>query len=243
MQSSKITFCYFSYPKTDDKIAIYSRLAEKIKGHKYTAVSNEQCPANVARVHQADAIQRLTNQLHSFYKIPLFTIQLSCCKMPLETDIATVWRQNLERMTNFLRLVDTGIKGYVRDTKGNPLRTAILKVRGNDLIYKVTPNLAHFRVVLPSGSMEIEFSCLNYTSRILSIALNQNQVLDMGDIVMQEIGGTRERIVEPVQPQPLVSTVKPEKHGSFAVLEPHNNMKIFPQDGGVAETRGSISGE
>lgn len=232
----------YSYPNTDDKVAIYPRFAEKIKGHKYTVVSNEQCPESTARLHQAEAIQRLTNQLHSLYKVPLFTMQLGCCKMPQEADIATVWRKNLERMTNFLRLIDTGIKGFVRDTKGNPLRKAILKVRGNNLIYKVTPNLAHFRVVLPSGSMEIEYSCLNYTSRIMSITLNQDQILDMGDVVMQEsVRPMGEGSVEPLHPQePIVSTVKPERHDSFTVLEPREKMKIFPMDGGVPI--GRISG-
>lgn len=223
-------------------MAIYPRFAEKIKGHKYTVVSNEQCPETTVRLHQMDAIQRLTNQLHSLYKVPLFTMQLGCCKMPQEADIATVWRQHLERMTNFLRLIDTGIKGYVRDTKGNALRKAILKVRGNNLIYKVTPNLAHFRVVLPSGSMEIEFSCLNYTSRIMSISLNQDQILDMGDVVMQESARPMgEGSVEPLHPQrPSISTVKPERHDSFSVLEPREKMKIFPTDGGVP--LGRISG-
>lgn len=110
------------YPNTDDKVAIYPRFAEKIKGHKYTVVTNEQCPETAARLHQTDAIQRLTKQLHSLYKVPMFTLQLGCCKMPQEVDIATIWRQNLERMTNFLRLIDTGIKGFVRDSAGNPLR-------------------------------------------------------------------------------------------------------------------------
>ncbi|XP_053693015.1 carboxypeptidase D [Sabethes cyaneus] len=227
------------YPNTADKIAIYSRFAEKIKGHKYTAVSNEQCPENTIRHNQADAIQRLTNQLHNLYKVPLFTIQLGCCKMPQQQDIAVVWRQNLERMTNFLQLIDTGIKGYVRDLRGNPIRKAILKVRGNNLIYKVTPNLAHFRVVLPSGSMEIEFSCVNYTSRILPITLNQNQILDMGDIIMEETS-RREAGIGSIQP--LFPTGKPALYnGSFAVMAAPNRMKIFPTDGGV-ELQGRISG-
>ncbi|XP_055606268.1 carboxypeptidase D-like [Uranotaenia lowii] len=234
------------YPNTDDKVAIYPRFAEKIKGHKYTVISNEQCPSTASRLNQADAIQRVTNQLHSLYKVPLFTLQVGCCKMPPEAEIATVWRQNLERMTNFLHLIDTGIKGYVRDVNGNPLRKAILKVRGNNLIYKVTPNLAHFRVVLPSGPMEIEFSCMNYTSRIQAVTLNQNQILDMGDIIMQEVGLPVGRgTVEPLHPTPQrlgqVPTGKPEHHDSFAVMEPMDRMKIFPQDGGV-EMQGRISG-
>ncbi|KXJ79140.1 hypothetical protein RP20_CCG002230 [Aedes albopictus] len=227
------------YPNTDDKVAIYPRFAEKIKGHKYTVVTNEQCPETTSRLYQADAIQRLTNQLHSLYKVPMFTLQLGCCKMPQETDIATVWRQHLERMTNFLRLIDTGIKGYVRDPAGNPLRKAILKVRGNNLIYKVTPNLAHFRVVLPSGSMEIEFSCVNYTSIIRPILLNQDQILDMGDIIMQlSARPMGEGSVEPLHPQTVVSTsMKPIRNGSFAVLEPREKMRIFPTDGGLTQAR------
>ncbi|XP_052867429.1 carboxypeptidase D [Anopheles cruzii] len=223
------------FPNTDDKVAIYSRFAEKIKGHKYRqpAQSTERCAVDAGMLHQIESTQRLTNAIHNLYEVPLFTVQLGCCKMPLEANIATVWRQNLERMINFLRLIDTGIKGFVKDVNGNGLRKAILRVRGNTLIYKVTPNLAHFRIVLPSGSMEIEISCYNYTSRIVPITLNDNQILDLGDIVMQESARPREGIV--AAPVPLVpEQAQPEKHKEFAVLAPMKTMKVFPQDGGVA---------
>ncbi|XP_053669829.1 carboxypeptidase D isoform X3 [Anopheles nili] len=228
------------FPHTNDKVAIYSRFAEKIKGHKYRQpLGATQCPVDASQLHQAEATQRVTNTIQKLYEVPMFTMQLGCCKMPTEANIATVWRQNLERMGNFLRLIDTGIRGYVKDIHGVPLRKAILRVRGNSLIYKVTPNLAHFRIVLPSGSIEIEISCYNYTSRIVPVTLAENQILDLGDIVMQEAARPRESIVEP--PVPVVPQTVPEKHRDFGVLEPSKTMRVFPQDGGV-EMNGAVSG-
>uniref|UniRef100_A0A182J566 Peptidase M14 domain-containing protein n=1 Tax=Anopheles atroparvus TaxID=41427 RepID=A0A182J566_ANOAO len=227
------------FPNTDDQVAIYTRFADKIRGHKYRQSQGaDQCTIDAGQLHQVESTQRVTNAIHKLYEVPLFTLQLGCCKMPSEPNIATIWRQNLERMINFLRLIDTGIRGYVRDVAGNPLRKAILRVRGNTLIYKVTPNLAHFRIVLPSGSMEIEISCYNYTSRIVPITLNDNQILDLGDIVMQEAARPRESIVAP--PVPVIPHVQPQQQGKdFAVLEPSKTMKVFPQDGGV-EVKGPI---
>uniref|UniRef100_A0A182KDH9 Peptidase M14 domain-containing protein n=1 Tax=Anopheles christyi TaxID=43041 RepID=A0A182KDH9_9DIPT len=229
------------FPNTDDKVAIYSRFAEKIKGHKYrqSGGSDGKCTVDAGQLHQVEATQRVTNAIHKLYEVPLFTMQLGCCKMPSEPSIASVWRQNLERMINFLRLIDTGIRGYVKDVHGAALRKAILRVRGNNLIYKVTPNLAHFRIVLPSGSMEIEISCYNYTSRIMPITLGDNQILDLGDIVMQEAARPRESIVEP--PVPVEPQALPQQHHDFAVLEPSKTMKVFPQDGGV-EVNAAVSG-
>ncbi|XP_040152516.1 carboxypeptidase D [Anopheles arabiensis] len=231
------------FPNTDDKVAIYSRFAEKIKGHKYRQVaSTDKCTVDAGQLHQVEATQRVTNAIHKLYEVPLFTMQLGCCKMPSEPAIASVWRQNLERMINFLRLIDTGIRGYVKDALGAPLRKAILRVRGNNLIYKVTPNLAHFRIVLPSGSMEIEISCFNYTSRIVPITLADDQILDLGDVVMEVAARPRESIVAP--PVPLLvpqAVAVPEKHHDFGVLEPSKTMKVFPQDGGV-EVNAVVSG-
>ncbi|XP_058117990.1 carboxypeptidase D isoform X2 [Anopheles coustani] len=218
------------FPHTDDQVAIYSRFADKIRGHKYRQAQSDQCTIDAGQLHQVESTQHVTNAIHNLYEVPLFTLQLGCCKMPTETSIATVWRQNLDRMRNFFRLVDTGIRGYVRDVAGNPLRRAILRVQGNKLIYKVTPNLAHFRIVLPSGSMNIEISCFNYTSRMVPISLNDNQILDLGDIVMQEAARPRESIVAP----PVTAIPYPPHQGKdFGVLEPSKTMKVFPLDGGV----------
>ncbi|XP_035900560.1 carboxypeptidase D isoform X2 [Anopheles stephensi] len=230
------------FPNTDDKVAVYSRFAEKIKGHKYRQSANsDHCTVDAGQLHQVEATQRVTNAIHKLYEVPLFTLQLGCCKMPAETAIASVWRQNLERMTNFLRLIDTGIRGFVKNAHGAPLRKAILRVHGNNLIYKVTPNLAHFRIILPSGSMEIEISCYNYTSRIMPVTLSDNQILDLGDIVMQEAARPRESIVAPPVPVLPQTLLTPEKHRDFGVLEPSKTMKVFPQDGGV-EVNAVVSG-
>uniref|UniRef100_A0A2M4B9D9 Putative carboxypeptidase d n=1 Tax=Anopheles marajoara TaxID=58244 RepID=A0A2M4B9D9_9DIPT len=211
------------YPQTEDQVAIYSRFAEKIKGRKFQDQSQQPCMVDASQLHQTEATRRVTNALHKLYEVPLFTVQLGCCKMPPENDIATVWRHNLEHMVAFLRLIDTGIQGYVQDEQGNALRKALLRVRGNNLIYKVTPNMAHFRIVLPSGSMEIEISCFNYTSQIIPVTLHDNEIHDLGIIRMQEIARPGESIVS-----------TPEQHKEFAVLQPSDKMKMFPQDGGVA---------
>jgi carboxypeptidase D len=117
--------------------------------------------------------------------------------MPHQSQIATLWRTNLHKILNFLHLVDTGIKGYVHDNNGQPLRDAILTIRGNTMVYKVTKNLAHFQVILPAGKMQIEFSCSNYTSTIKPVDLKVNTVFDLSAVILQEAPGNR-RVLAPV---------------------------------------------
>lgn len=99
--------------------------------------------------------------------------------------MAGVWRNNLEKMLNFLNLIETGVKGFVKNKKGEPLRKAAMKVHGNDLQYNVTKNLGHFRIILPAGTLKLEVYCEGYVKRMISVTLNENTVLDMGDIVLQ----------------------------------------------------------
>lgn len=180
----------FSYPKIDDKLSIYSRFAESIRGYHYKTLSNGDCPTTLGRQHQTDATEQITNLFFKIYQVPLFTIPLSCCKMPHNNQIASVWRSNLSKMLNFLNLINTGVKGFVRDIKGVPLKNAILRINGNELVYKVTSNVAHFRIILPTGPMELEFSCQNYTSRVIPVILNANKITDLGDVVLASISET-----------------------------------------------------
>uniref|UniRef100_W4VRN2 Putative carboxypeptidase d n=1 Tax=Corethrella appendiculata TaxID=1370023 RepID=W4VRN2_9DIPT len=220
------------YPHTNDKLSIYSQFASSINGRKYSHVFAEKCETKTERQHQIEATTRLTNQFLNLYEIPLFTLQMDCCKMPIESKLSTIWRNNLERMLNFLQLIDTGVKGYVRDNTGKPLRNAILRVRGNSLIYKVTKNMAHFHIALPHGPMEIEFSCVNFTARVIPILLDANMIKDMGEIVLQ---------ISSTNTGPIQSIGTSIGSISRTNSDSNSEIKMFPQSGIVNEL-GAISG-
>lgn len=117
--------------------------------------------------------------------------------MPEEKEIATVWRKNLKKMLNFLNLVKTGVKGFVKDEQLLPLRNVVIKVEGNSLIYKVTKNQAHFRIILPNGKMNLIFSADGYKSKSVTVAIFNDNVLDLGDVILTKYNGTiQEEIIQ-----------------------------------------------
>lgn len=180
--------------------SIFSNFAEKIERtddeHKIKPITRE-CLTNPSRQHHDDALQRVTNELYNLYKVPMLTIKLSCCKMPKDADISTVWRRNIFKVLNFLKLTETGIQGYVRDASDKPLHNAniVLENGGTQLKYSVTKNLAHFRMILPPGEVNIQIRCHGYVTRMLRYILIEHNVLDLGNLTL-ESGDDKDYIVD-----------------------------------------------
>ena len=118
------------------------------------------------------------------FNLPLYTINLSCCKMPPENDIADVWRENILGILKFINMGRTGAKGYVKDKNGNPLRNARIKVKGGEREYRVTKNLGFFHVVVPQGSSQLEVICENFTTRTINVNYGE-QIVDLKDIILE----------------------------------------------------------
>lgn len=107
----------------------------------------------------------------------------------MPANIAGVWRNNLEKIINFLDLIKTGVQGFVKSIDGQPLRNATIHVVGNKLPYSVTKNLGHFRIILPAGPLQLLFTCDNYEPRTMSLLLNAGSVSKLGDVILSKIGG------------------------------------------------------
>lgn len=50
----------------------------------------------------------LIDVLYERYNTPVISAGLSCCNMPVESEIAWVWRNNLRSIMNFVKLANTG---------------------------------------------------------------------------------------------------------------------------------------
>lgn len=180
--------------------SIFSRFAQSIESsddeHKIKSITRE-CLTNPSRQHHIDALQRVTNEFYNLYNVPMLTIELSCCKMPKIEDISTVWRRNIFKVLNFLKLTETGIQGYVKDASDKPLRNATIVVEneGMQLKYSVTKKLAHFRVVLPAGEVNIQIRCHGYVTKMLRYILPEHKVLDLGNLTL-ESGDDKDYIVD-----------------------------------------------
>uniref|UniRef100_A0A1B0CSB2 Peptidase M14 domain-containing protein n=1 Tax=Lutzomyia longipalpis TaxID=7200 RepID=A0A1B0CSB2_LUTLO len=171
------------YPKMKDHLPIYAQMAQNIDVTKRKVI-NLACPSTEMRSQQLSVSERLTNLLYNYYDVPLISIQVSCCKMP--ENIAEAWRNNLERMVNFLRLTDTGVMGYVKDHEGKELREAMVKIQGTELTHKVTANLAFFRIVLPAGDYKLEVYCEAHGKTTIPVTVRDGVVHELGNVILQK---------------------------------------------------------
>lgn len=172
-------------PHTDDPNSIYAISAMKIAEFKLRE-THDECALNPLRIHQTSTLQKITQFLLNSYKLPLYSIQVSCCKMPPHRMIGDVWRHTIHKALNFLRLTETGVKGSIRDAQGAPLRQSFVTVVGTGLTIPVTKNLAYFRFTLPAGEYEIQINNNNTGIQTLPINLSEGQILDLGNILLAQ---------------------------------------------------------
>ena len=58
------------------------------------------------------------------------TIELSCCKYPLETKLQGHWQDNKESLLSYLEAALGGIRGLVTDKSGTAVQGAVVTVLG-----------------------------------------------------------------------------------------------------------------
>lgn len=103
--------------------------------------------------------------------------------MPAEKEISEIWKENIEKFLAFINLAKTGVKGFVKDHNGIPLRHARITVKGSERVHNVSKNLAFFHVLVPSGSCELTVSSENFTSKTIGISVSNNMV-DLGEVML-----------------------------------------------------------
>ncbi|EDV92196.1 carboxypeptidase D isoform X2 [Drosophila grimshawi] len=167
-----------SYPRGD---SILEKFAHSIRQTEFN-YSPLQCSSSATRQLHSETTERLTNLLHKMYKIPMYTLGLSCCRMPGNAHIASVWRTNMEKIKNFFGLVQTGISGLVQNDKGQPLREAFVKMLEHSSVYNVTRNAARFQLMLPKGLYGLEVSAPNHESQIIKTHVQHGIINDLGVI-------------------------------------------------------------
>lgn len=165
-----------------DREPLYAELASETQSH--FGAQNQLCPSNALRLNENDSLRKITNLMYSMLKLPLYSINLSCCKMPAENEIAEIWKENIAKFLKLINLARTGVKGFIKDQSGNPLRNAKIVIKDSDRIHNVSKNLAFFHVLVPSGQCELKVICENFTSKSIGINVNNN-LIDLGEIILE----------------------------------------------------------
>ena len=56
------------------------------------------------------------------------TVELSCCKYPMENTLQGHWEDNKEALLTYVEAVQAGLRGIVRDAGGEPVANANIEV-------------------------------------------------------------------------------------------------------------------
>ncbi|EDX00791.1 carboxypeptidase D isoform X1 [Drosophila yakuba] len=196
-----------SYPKGD---SVLEKFAHQMQRTEFN-YSPLQCPPSATRQLHRETTERLTNMMYRIYNLPVYTLGISCCRMPHQKKIASVWRKNIDKIKNFLALVKTGVSGLVQNDKGQPLREAYVRLLEHDRIINVTKNVARFQLMLPHGLYGLEVTAPNYESQMIKVNIEEGRTTELGIIRMH--------------PFTLIRGV---------VLElPHNDNKVVTSIAGV----------
>lgn len=172
-------------PRTENQNSIYARSAMKMSEMKLRE-SHGDCALNPLRIHQTSTLQKITQMLLDSYQLPLYSIQLGCCKMPPQEQISSIWRENIHKALNFLQLTETGVKGSIQNAQSVPIRTAKVTIVENGLTKAVTKNLAYFRFILPAGQYELQIDGTDTGVQTIPINLIEGQILDLGNILLNQ---------------------------------------------------------
>ncbi|XP_055857349.1 carboxypeptidase D [Episyrphus balteatus] len=138
-----------------------------------------ECPLTSTRTAQEEYTQRITNLFYKMYNVPLLSLGISCCRMPTQDQLASVWRENIERIMNFMHLIDVGIKARVQSERGEPLRNAFVKIKESDKIYNVSKNLAQIKIILAPSEYDLEIYCEGYDTKTLRVNVVKDQLVDL----------------------------------------------------------------
>ncbi|KAH8419747.1 hypothetical protein KR009_002001, partial [Drosophila setifemur] len=167
-----------NYPSGD---SILEKFAHGIQRTDFN-YSPLQCPQSATRQLHQETTERMTNMMFRMYNLPVYTLGISCCRMPQHRRIASVWRRNIDKIKNFLALVRTGVSGLVQNDQGQPLREAFVRLLEHQRYYNVTRNAARFQLMLPHGVYGLEVTAPNYESHMLKVEIQEGQVTDLGSI-------------------------------------------------------------
>ncbi|KAH8261915.1 hypothetical protein KR026_001673, partial [Drosophila bipectinata] len=180
------------YPKGD---SILEKFAHGMQKTEFS-YSPLHCSPSSTRDQHRETTKRLTNFMYRMYNLPMYTLGISCCRMPSHKQIASVWRKNIDKIKNFMALVQTGVSGVVQNDKGQPLREASVRLLEHQRFYNVTRNEARFQLMLPHGIYGVEVSAPNYESQMLKVDIQDGQITDLGTIHLHTFNVIRGEVLE-----------------------------------------------
>ncbi|KAJ4445265.1 hypothetical protein ANN_07066, partial [Periplaneta americana] len=138
------------------------------------------------------------------YGVPMVTAHVGCCKYTPASDLGSLWRENLNSLIEFLAAVEQGVRGHIEDKNGEPLREAVVRIKGFEKPLRLTKNAAFFKAMLSPGEYELEVSCPHHVRKIVHTKVLKNQ-LNYVKVVLDRVAGEDEEYHTYSQIQKLLS--------------------------------------
>lgn len=101
------------------------------------------------------------------------TVEQSCCKYPTRSHLPSYWRNNKESMLAFMEKVHQGVKGIVKDSDGNPLTDAVIKVKDINKNMNVSPSGEFWRILAP-GTYTISVEAAGYMPAVKQLTVTSS---------------------------------------------------------------------
>ena len=131
---------------------------------------------NGAAWYSVDGGMQDYNYLHSnCFEI---TVEQGCIKFPLEGQLEEIWNENKDSFIEFMKQVHRGIRGFVRDSQGNPLSGAVIKLDGLDHTVVSVKDGDYWRIIAP-GEYTLLVSADGYQTFTSHVSVPNEGALDI----------------------------------------------------------------
>ena len=156
------------YSKSPDD-SVFKHLAQVYSNNHHTMHLNKGCDGddfpggitNGAHWYDVPGGMQDYNYLHSnCFEI---TMELSCCKFPLASELPKEWKNNKNALIMFIQQTHIGIKGLVMDELSNPIANAEVSVTTIDHTIRATDRGEYWRLLVP-GTYTVTVSAKGYSS-------------------------------------------------------------------------------
>lgn len=146
------------YSKSPDDVLFRHLALTYAQNHPVMKTSTAHCP----KYPDEKFPNGITNGAH-WYNVPggmqdfnyligncfEITVELSCCKYPLKSELKQHWNYNLNSLIAYLQQVHIGIKGSIVDEQFKGIAKALISVSGIEHTVKSISNGDYWRLLLP----------------------------------------------------------------------------------------------
>ncbi len=88
------------------------------------------------------------------------TVEVSCCKYPLPSQLESYWNDNKKSLIEYLKLANSGVRGVIRFEDGTKAKHVTVKIDSRAPYFKTNELGEYYRVLLPGTySLSVSFDC------------------------------------------------------------------------------------